>query len=272
MPSKARAYLSIFRIRAAQGLQYRMSALSGASISVFYGLIMVVVYTVFFTHGNRLSGGALTLEQTVTYTWLTQMLLGFQMLNVDSDIQSKIVSGDVGVELCRPLDLYDHWFMKTLALRTTEGLFRCVLTFIVAVLLPAGWRLGPPVSLAGLLLALLSFLCAILLCNAYGMLVNTVRLGITWGEGPTNMLLFITGVLSGAYLPLQLWPDAMQRFLLYQPFAGYLDLPVRLYLGSMPLSGAPGAMALQLAWSMAFIAAGKLLMRRKTRNLIVQGG
>jgi ABC-2 type transport system permease protein len=119
---------------------------------------------------------------------------------------------------------------------------------------------------------MLSATGAFLLCTAYGMLITAVRLNITWGEGPTYMLLLISVVLSGGYLPLQLWPDALQKLLLYQPFAGYLDLPVRLYVGSMAWAQGIGAILMQLFWALLFVLIGKALMGHKLKTLIVQGG
>jgi ABC-2 type transport system permease protein len=79
-------------------------------------------------------------------------------------------------------------------------------------------------------------------------------------------------VLSGAYLPLQMWPDVLQGFLFFQPFAGNLDLPLRLYVGSLSAGGGAVIIGTQLAWTAVFIAAGRVIMRRKLRNIIVQGG
>jgi len=86
------------------------------------------------------------------------------------------------------------------------------------------------------------------------------------------MIMLIGMVLSGSYLPLQLWPKFMQSFLILQPFAGYLDIPIRLYIGTLSAQGAILAVGLQLVWSMVFIIAGKLLMAKRLKSIIVQGG
>lgn len=71
---------------------------------------------------------------------------------------------------------------------------------------------------------------------------------------------------------MQLWPDALQKVLLYQPFAGYLDIPVRLYVGSMDARQGMLAILLQFAWVLVFVVIGKALMERKLKTLIIQGG
>ena len=51
-----KAGLSLFRIRAIEGLQYRLAALSGATVSTFWALIEVVILIVFFKYGNNTAG------------------------------------------------------------------------------------------------------------------------------------------------------------------------------------------------------------------------
>lgn len=273
--SMARACLSIFRIKTAEGFQYRMAGLAGASTSIFWVLIEITVYTIFYTYADNTGAGmmaGLSLKQVVSYAWLTQLLFGMQPMSIDGEIMSKITSGDVGIEMCRPLDLYFHWFAKTAASRLTPMFWRGSITVVVGMLMPLSYRLMPPASFTGLLCMMISCASAFLLCTAFGMLVCAVRLNITWGDGPTYIIMLVGGVLSGGYLPLQLWPKFMQDFLLIQPFAGYLDIPLRLYIGTIPPRDAVWAIGLQLLWSIAFIAMGKLLMSRRLKTIIVQGG
>lgn len=272
--SKWRACLSLFRIRFMETLQYRIAALSGASISVFYALIEVIVYTVFFTYADSRAGGVngLTLAQTVSYIWIGQLLFPLQGNGVDGEILRQIINGDVGIELCRPLDLYAHWFAKSAAGKLGGFWLRAAVIMAVGILIPGAMGLSAPASFAGCCMFLLTAIGAFLFGTAFGMLLTALRLNITWGEGPTNMLALLGGVLSGAYLPLQLWPDAVQRFLLLQPFAGALDIPGRLYVGSMAPADGMAAFLLQLFWIAAFIAIGRMIIGRKLRTLIVQGG
>jgi ABC-2 type transport system permease protein len=64
----------------------------------------------------------------------------------------------------------------------------------------------------------------------------------------------------------------MQTFLYLQPFGGFADIPVQLYIGSMAPAAALPAIGLQFIWSVIFIAAGRLIMNLKMKSMIVQGG
>lgn len=270
-----KACLSIFRIKTAEGFQYRIARLAGASTSIFWALIEITVYTIFYTYANNKEAGiiaGLNLKQVVSYAWLTQLLVFMQPMSIDGEILNKITSGDVGIEMCRPLDLYFHWFAKSAASRLTPLFWRGSTTLLFGMIIPVAYRLSSPVSLPGLICMLISLVSAFLLCTAFAMLTCSVRLNITWGDGPTYIIMLVGGLLSGAYLPLQLWPKFLQGFLIIQPFAGYLDIPLRFYLGTLPPDNAIWAIGLQLVWAIVFIVIGKVLMSKRLKSIIVQGG
>ncbi|MDF2672023.1 MAG: putative rane protein [Clostridiales bacterium] len=273
--STAKACFSLFKIKTAASLQYRIAGLAGASTSIFWVLIEITVYTIFYTYGNNKESvitTMLTLKQVVTYAWLTQIFFLMQPMSIDSEILNKITNGDIGIELCRPLDLYFHWFSKTAASRLTPLFWRGSIVLIFGMIMPKSYRLSPPASLLGFVCMLLSILIALLLCTSYAMLTCAVRLNISWGDGPTYIMMLIGGVLSGCYLPLQLWPKFMQSFLLIQPFAGYLDIPLRFYIGTISPKNAVWAIGIQLVWIITFIIAGRMLMTKRLKTIIVQGG
>jgi ABC-2 type transport system permease protein len=270
-----RACCALFRIKTAEGFQYRLAGLAGASTGIFWVLIHIAVYSVFYQFAQRQEAGmsaGLTLKQVITYAWLAQVLFLMQPRGIDEEILKKITNGDVSVELCRPLDLYFHWFSKTAARRLTPLFWRGSVTLLAGMLMPAALRILPPATLSGLILMLVSTFSAFILCSSYAMLICAVRLNIAWGDGPTYIMMLAGGVLSGSYLPLQLWPEALQKLLFYQPFAGYLDIPVRLYLGTIAPGDAGRAICLQLLWSCAFILSGKALMAKRLQTVIIQGG
>ena len=271
----ARATLGVFRIQFAESIQYRVAALSGAAVSILWSVIEITVYIAFFRHGERamipgISSG-MTLAQAISYAWLGQMLFGLYP-GLDGSIVQQIEKGDIGVEMCRPFPLYNLWFARKAASTLSTMLMRGSAVVLFGFFMPGIYRLGGPTTLPALLCALLSLCCAFVLSAAVSNLVAAVRMNVPWGNGPMHILFLLTMVLSGGYLPLQLWPDFMQTFLYYQPFAGFMDIPLRLYLGLMPPSQALSAMLLQLGWTAAFIVLGNLLMRRHLRSVVIQGG
>lgn len=271
-----KAYRSILRIKFVSMLQFRAAAWAKMSTFVFYGFIHVVLILIFYKYGVNSSAGAqagMTAAQAVSYTWLVQVIAPiFPVMTGDNEIGAKIVNGDVGVELLRPLDLYAHWFSRAAATRLAPFLMALVPITAVAMLLPAPYNLLPPASAAGLLAALLCVFTGLMLsCSitglSYGLLLN-----MRWGGGPVGMLMIVTDVLSGSYLPLQLWPQWAQKFLYLQPFSGLADLPLRFYVGTMGPGMVLQSVCVQLVWIALFIAAGRVLMAVSLRKVVIQGG
>jgi len=275
---RLKAGISLFRIRAAEGLQYRIAALSGASVSAFWALIEVVILTVFFRYGHNTgdSINGMTLSQGVSYIWLGQLMVWLQTPAIDGDLLNKITGGDIGVELCRPLDLYWHWFARSSAGRISTFIMRGGMVIVCGTVLSlTGFRsigMGAPHSVQHFLMFLLSLFGAFLFSGAYSMFITSIRLGISWGTGPINMISVTGMILAGGYLPLQIWPDFMQAFLRVQPFASCLDTPARLYAGSVSLENGWRSILFQTVWIISFIIAGRIIMKRKIKNIVVQGG
>jgi len=191
---------------------------------------------------------------------------------IPGDIIAAIDNGDVWISLCRPLDLYMHWYTNILSRRLGGNWWKALIVLAVALCLPTAYRIGLPDSALGFALFALSAIAAALLSVVYEMLIVTVRMDVSWGSGPMYLLQMMAYALSGGYLPLQLWPNFMQGFLAIQPFAGTMDSPLRLYIGTIPPAQALAAITLQIGWICVFVWAGRILLCRKLKNVIVQGG
>ena len=274
-----KAGLSLFRIRTAEGLQYRMAALSGATVSTFWALIEVAILTVFFTYGNVGAGDSIngmSLSQSISYIWIAQWMVMLSLSSIDGDLLGKINNGDIGVELCRPLDLYWHWFARTAAGKVNGLLMRGGLVLVCGIVISLiGFRnvgIGLPASPLHLALFFVSLFGALLFSTTFGMFVTAMRMNVRWGDGPMHLITATGGILSGSYLPLQIWPDFMQTFLRLQPFASFLDAPARLYVGSASIHESLLSMLLQLFWIVVFIALGRVIMKRRIKTVVVQGG
>jgi len=269
------ACASIFKIKIAESMQYRTALISNASVGIFWGIIEVIVYGVFYRYASdasAINAAALTWRQMVSYIWLMQIMLALAPHNIDGDLIAKIDNGDIGIELCRPMDFYSHWYVKIAAGRIAPLIWRGIPVLAVALILPSGYGIAGPASSIGFALMLVSSVLSLCLGTAYAMMVSAVRMNVTWGNGPMQIILLVGLVFSGAHLPLQLWPDKLQTLLLYQPFAGYLDIPIRLYIGTMLPSEAAFGMGLQLFWGVAFVFAGRALVAARLRKTVVQGG
>jgi ABC-2 type transport system permease protein len=270
-----RAYWAIVSTRFRALLQYRGAAVAGVFTQLFFGLVHVMILAAFYASSTKTP--PLRLDQAVGYVWLAQATLAMFPWNVDREIRDLVRSGTVVYELCRPLDLYALWFSRAVALRTAPLALRIVPMLVVATLvLPAvgldEWRLRPPPSATAGALWLASMGGALLLSCALTMLMNISMLWTVTDQGVARFMGAIIPLAAGLLVPLPLLPDWTQPILRALPFAGTLDLPVRVYTGHIPASGAGLVLLHQLGWTAALVLLGRWLLARGIRRLTLQGG
>ena len=270
-----RSYWAVISARYRTLLQYRAAAIAGFSTQLFWGLINVMVFFAFYAVSDRAQPMSLT--QVVSYIWLGQALLGMLPWNVDKDIQEMIRQGNVSYELVRPLDLYNFWFCRTVALRTATTTLRSIPMVIFAmILLPAAgfsrWGMMVPPDTAALVAFTVSIFCALLLACAITMLMHVILVWTISGEGFNRLMPSVVTAFSGMIIPLPLFPAWAQPFLNVQPFRGLVDVPYRIYVGNIPADQAWSNIASQLAWTLVIVLLGRWMLSRSLRELAVQGG
>lgn len=272
----ARPYVAAFAARFLLLLQYRAAALAGFATQCWWGGIKVMVYAAFYAAAPA-AAGSMSLSQTITYIWLAQALLALVPWGGDPEIGQAVRSGAIGYDRLRPIDTYGWWYARAAAWMTARVAPRAALMLAFAgVLLPLigleAWSWRPPPNLAQACLFVASAILLVALSSAWVMLLNLAAVRLLDERGVNALTSSVIIVFSGNLLPLPLFPDWMQGFLFVQPFAGMLDIPVRIYSGDLTGSRALSGLALQAGWTLAFVALGRLWMRQVMGRLQMQGG
>lgn len=268
-----KAYFSILRQQMIGQMQYRAGFWAGMSTHIFWGVARAAILVAFYVYGQGEAG--ITMQQAVSMVWLQQLagvLVPGWNTNADAALYNQLRTGDVAYELLRPLDAYTHWYVRSIAGRIGTFLLELVPILGIGLLVPEPWGLGAPVSPLHALACLITLLSGLFTSCAMILLSYAMLLDVRVGDAPSRMAVTVAQILSGLYLPLQLWPEGMQTFVYYQPFAGMLDLPVRLYVGAQPLARAGEIVLLQAFWTAVFVLAGRAWIGRSFKKLVIQGG
>jgi ABC-2 type transport system permease protein len=265
-----KAYLSIIKLRFAVQLQYRAAAAAGLFTQLFFGFVRVMVFHAFYLSTDVIQ--PMSLEQTVTYTWLVQATLGMLPGNADAEVLSLIRSGNVAYELCRPVNLYFSWYCRLIALRVVPLILRGIPLFVIVSLLPESYGVKLPVSVLSGVAFIIEMVGALLLGCAISNIISMSALWTVAGDGVQRLLPALVMIFSGNIIPLAFFPEWAQPALRYLPFSGLVDIPFRLYLGSLPPTQILPLFILQLSWTVVFIGLGLWLLSSTTKRVVVQGG
>ena len=267
-----RPYFSILRKNLTGRMQYRAGTWAQLLTNAFWGCARSAIIVAFYKYGS--GEAAVSIEQAVTLVWLSQIAMNLLpgMGGLDQAVWSKIVRGDVGYELLRPMDVYAHWYMSAAAGKIAPFLLALVPMTLAGQLVPGEIGMGAPASFLHLLACLLTLTTGLLISCAVICISYATLMRPNAGTGPAGILMYTTQILAGSVLPLQLWPQSIQTLMKYQPFAGMMDLPLRFFVGSEPLSSLPGVLLMQLIWAAALIGLGRMWIGRNLSRLTIQGG
>ena len=267
-----RPYRAILSARFLLMLQYRTAALAGFATQCWWGAIKIMVLAAFYAASGR---QPISLAQAITYVWLGQAFLALLPWQADADISVAAETGNVGYERLRPIDTYSLWFARALAWRTASASLRAVPMFATAgVALPLvglgawSWRL--PASIASGLTFLVSMALTVLLSCAFTVLLNCAVVALKTRRASNLAPLFVN-FLSGIVIPLVLLPHWAQRFLFWQPFAGLVDIPYRIYFGNLTGAAAAAGLLAQAMWCLVFVLLGRAWLSHVMNRIDMQG-
>jgi ABC-2 type transport system permease protein len=270
-------YRAAFASRFLLVMQYRSAAIAGFVTQCWWGGLKVMILAAFYGAAAATVAPPISLTQAITYIWLAQGLLTLLPWMSDPEVSAAVRTGAVTYDRLRPVDAYAFWFVRSAGWTAARVVPRVAMMLLFAgVMLPLlgwdEWSWQPPADVAAMLGFTLSILLALLLSTAMMMLINIITFVTLTDRGAVAIATPLVIALSGNMLPLALFPEWLQPALLIQPFAGVLDIPVRIYMGDLAGVGAMLGMGVQLFWIIAVIALGRFAMARAMRRLEVQGG
>jgi ABC-2 type transport system permease protein len=264
-------YLSVFRIRFINNLQYR-AVMLGAIITRFaWGFMEILAYSMLYSTGN--AAFPMELSQTVSYIWMQQTLIVlFSVVFSDGEIYSAIGSGSIAYELVRPMDLYGRWFCQSAANRVAFTILNCLPVLLVALIIPEPYRMSLPLDAEQFFLFLLSMVLALCVVVAIAMLMYISLFYTLSQRGVRIIVTALTTFLSGGVIPLPFFPAPVLAVVRLLPFAAMQNMPLLIYSGNIVGVDAVKGIIFQLFWLAALFLIGQLTMRGALKKVIVQGG
>ena len=263
------SYLGLFKMTFKGELQYRAKAVSGVITQVFWGLMYIYLYTAFM--GGKIIEG-FSIAQMISYVWIGQAFFVLRFADLPKNCAKEIENGNVCYKFVRPVNLYNQWFAEHFGYKLSSTIIRCIPLSIVAFLLPKGIRLTLARSFTSFALFVIALLLGALITSAISMISVFLTFKTLSAKGTLSIVNTVCGVLGGMYVPLIFMPQGVQNVLNYLPFRFIMDLPARIYIGNIPPLEALKFIAIAVAWLVALIIIGKILISKASKNTVIQGG
>jgi len=266
-----RLYLSVAASGFRRYATYRVATAAGVFTNTVFGFILAFTFLALWTERPHLGG--YDRAQALTFVWTGQALLAAAALiggGFQEELQERIRTGDVAVDLYRPFDLQLWWLAADLGRAAFHLLGRGLAPLAVgALFFPLALPLSP--------LAWLAFLGSVALGTVTGFALRYLfALTAFWlldGTGVSMLSTLLSMFFSGMLLPLNVFPGEFGALVRELPWAATMQVPADVLLGRY--AGAGGllrAFGFQTAWALVLLGAGRLLQAAATRKVVVQGG
>ena len=263
-----RRYFELARAEFHRHSTYRLAIAAGVFTNTVFGFIKVgVLFAAVTAAGGDIAGYGY--QQAATYVWLGQALLAPVAMYGWSEVADRVRTGEIAVDLARPVDLQLSYWARDLGRAAlalpTRGLPPLVLgALLMGLAYPASWT-AYPLGLVSVALGVsVSFLCR------YG--VNLISFWTLDVSGYLNLYVLALGLFSGFYLPVHIFPDWLLRIAYASPFPAMFQYPIDVLSGRVLGLEAVRLMGVQCLWLVALVLLTRLVLRRATRRLVVQGG
>ena len=262
-------YLAICLTAVQEATAYRFTAVFVVMLGFFWAFILYFLWEAAYADTAAGTIGGYTWPQMRTYIVLAFGINSLIGWNVAGPMQEGVRTGDIVLEMVRPLNYCAAQISRYLGYSAVEGGVALLLTMVIGILFLG---LQPPQSaLAGVVFvfalvggfltrALFLFLCSLLTFYVLG------SGGIMWAQQA------VTLVFSGALVPIALMPIWLQLVTNVLPLRGIVATPLAIYLGKATGWQMVGLLGVQIGWLILLWLVADRAWRHAFRSVDIQGG
>jgi len=250
---------------------YRAATVAGVFTNTVFGFILAYVMLAVFE--ERPTIGGFDAVDAVTFTFVAQGMYALTVGYFSAvELADRIKSGEVAVDLTRPYDFQGWWaaagYGRAFYLAVARGIPPLLAGAAVFGLRWPDWPdqawIWPAFLLAVALAAGVAF--------AWGFLLQLCAFWILDVRGPNQIGWLAAQFLSGAFFPVVVFPDTLEGVVRALPFVAMVELPIEVFLGKHTGGDLGFVLLTQVAWLAALLAAGRLVLARAVRKVVIHGG
>jgi ABC-2 type transport system permease protein len=247
---------------------YRSATVAGAVTNTVFGVVKAsITLAAIASAGGAIAG--YDARQGATYSFLCQALIAPVAVFGWHDLADRVRTGDIAVDLTRPVDLQLSYLASDLGRAAYEFLPRGLPPLLVGAVF---FGLTLPGTAAPYVLAAVSIVLAVTVSFACRYLLNLAAFWVLEMRGLLTLYMVGSNVLTGLVVPVHWFPDWMAALARATPFPSMLQAPVDVLSGRVTGWASIGVVATQALWLAVMLLLGRLVTARASRKLVVQGG
>jgi ABC-2 type transport system permease protein len=232
-------------------------------------VLNIILFRALYSYSGATQMAGYSLERMIWYFACTNFIWYWIYNFTDCNIGQRIISGDLTLDLIRPVSVFSLELSDAVSMRISGVLFE----FLPSVVIYSFIVAHPFLSVATLTQFCVSAALAFLLFFSINFLIGLLANFVQSTDAIRAIKHIVIAALGGAFIPLEFFPPALTRVLSLLPFSSIFYWPQRFFLG---LGGGWldfGLRSLLTAlWIALFISIDWFLWKRAIKHFSGYGG
>lgn len=260
-------YVDHVRIGMKEHLVYPSAVWAKLFSKLIYLYLQFCIWSALFA-SNSIKNPELNKADTLRYIVVATLFSTVIECNVIEKINAQIQSGNIATELIRPID-----FKRMLLARHLGDTSVKILCCLVPLIALVKTRVSLPLlCFEEIEFGILSVFLAYCIQFLYSLIIGLLAfwLIVTW---PINMFFgAIYKLLSGAWIPVTMFPETLYKINLFLPFRAIYAIPVSILTSSMKDINIWQSISVQVMWLVILYILVQIIWHVGRKKLVVQGG
>jgi len=260
----------VFKLTWLERLAYRVNFFMEILSGVMSSLILVLLWMAIYRSAGREVIGGFSIEEMVTYLLGGGLINSFILTTAENpETSQSIQDGSLSNMLVKPMNPYWIWFVRDLSMKS----FYLVLGFLGYTVVFFFFRqyLTPVASAVHLGYLVLSLVFAALLQFFLFEFMSLLAFWVENTYGIRFVMRVVMEVAGGAIIPLSFFPGVLQQVFLALPFPFLIYLPMRIYLGKIPLESISWELVKEALWIGGLVVLNRMVWKRGIRQYVAMG-
>lgn len=265
------AFAELVKLHFKVFIQYKWGFAMSLLVQPIIIIINIALFSSIYAHNNSTMIKGYSLDQMIWYFNATSFVYIFIWNFTDIRISERILSGDLAIDLLRPISVFRIELSNAISLRVVGVLIEFIPGIFLYSIIFYPSFLSILSTLKFILLAMTAFILYYLCNFILGLLAFYVK-NNTSLSGFRVALMAIAG---GAGIPMEFYPDKLANFLEYLPFKHMFYWPVQIFLNKPDVQSLDffiKTIGIMFIWIIIFYLLAKIFWNAAIKQFCSVGG
>ncbi|MFC1653547.1 ABC transporter permease [Patescibacteria group bacterium] len=267
MKKQIRKYTTIITTTWQSAFEYRMRMFVWFVVEIFPIISTIFLWLGVYNYGQQLEG--FSLKSLITYYILSYLIATNISAHFEEDAVEDINAGRVSQYFTRPISYKRTLILGEIGWKMIAFLIVNLPLILAILYFGKNWFLLPKIS--NLLLMLPFIGLGFIMDSILSLFVVIGAFYFEQAKSLSHLKWMSIEMLSGAILPLSVYPLSFQKVADFLPFRFLRFIPIEIYLDKIDYRTIPSLIVQEILWILILFAAMKLLWKKAEKKYTAVG-